>query len=81
MPAEVIHKRAPLELAISLVEMPIPTNFPADQSKTPAQMQHLHKWHPDSFPYLRSYKGLMFRIEAIETGQVTNGYYDPLNRD
>ena len=81
MPSEVIHKRAPLESAISLVEMPVPTNFPADQSKTPEQMEHLHQWNPETFPYLRTYQSLMFRIEAIETEQRPLGYFDPLNRD
>jgi hypothetical protein len=81
MPSEVIHKRAPLESAIFLVEMPIPTNFPADQSKTPVQMEHMHQWNPETFPYLRTYQSLMFRIEAIETEQRPLGYFDPLNRD
>ena len=81
MPAEVIHRRAPLELALLLCEMPIPTNFPADQSKTSEQMQFLHDEYPEKYPSLILYQSLMFRIEAIETGQVTNGYFNPLNRD
>lgn len=81
MPTEVIHKRAPLGMALLLVEMPIPTNFPADQSKTPEQMQFLHDEYPENYPSLILYQSLMFRIEAIEQGLVTNGYFNPLNRD
>lgn len=81
MPSEVIHRRIPLELAISLVEMPVPTNFPANQSKTPAQMQYLHNWHVNAFPYVGIYQELISRIEAVESGRVTDDYFAPLNRD
>ena len=81
MPAEVIHKRTPLEMAISLVEMPIPTNFPANQSKTPEQMQYMHYWNPAAFPELELYQMLIDRINALESGVVTDEYYSPLNRN
>ena len=81
MPSEVIHRRIPLELAISLVEMPVPTNFPPSQSKTPSQMQYLHDWHTNSFPYVGLYQELISRIEAVESERVTDYYFAPLNRD
>lgn len=81
MPSEIIHRRDPMELPLLLCELPIPTNFPTDQSKTPEQMQYLHRRYSDAFPHLISYQSLMYRIEAIEQGLVTNGYFNPLNRD
>ena len=79
VPDEVIHRRIPMELPLLLCEMPIPTNFPADQSKTPAQMQFLHNEFPDAFPFLRIYRELMWRMEAVENGLVPDGYFEPLN--
>ena len=79
VPDEVIHRRIPMGLPLLLCEMPIPTNFPADQSKTPEQMQFLHNEFPDAFPFLRIYKALMYRMEAVENGLVPDGYFEPLN--
>lgn len=81
MPNEVLHKRAPLELALLLIEMPIPTNFPPSQAKTSEQMQQMHYWHPDTFPDIELYQMLLDRINAVESGNVTDQYYAPLNRD
>ncbi len=78
-PSEVIHKRSPLGLPVLLIQMPIPTNFPASQSKTPEQMQFMHNEFQSEFPFLGLYRDLILRMEAVESGRVTDEYFNPLN--
>jgi hypothetical protein len=78
-PSEVMHKRSPLGLPVLLAEMPPPTNFPSNQAKTYEQMQSMHNEFQEEFPFIGLFQGLILRMEAVESGKVTDEYFDPLN--
>lgn len=79
LPSEITYERVPVGEAISLAQMPTPTNFPANQSKTPEQMQFLHEWYPAKFPHIDLYLLLIKRIEGVEAGTLTEEDLIPLN--
>ena len=80
MPSEVLHRRIPMDVPIMLAQMETPTNFPANQTKTAEQMQHLHYWYPKEFPHLGLFQMLVTRIESLESGRVTEEDVAPFNQ-
>ena len=79
VPAEIIEERAPMGLPIFISREAIPTNIPANQARPPDKVDYMHSEYSDSFPHMKQYQILDWRIGAIENGTFTweDGMVDP----
>lgn len=72
-PSEVNNRRVPLGLPITISRETMPTNIPPviEQARAEEQISHMHAEFSNEFPSIQLYQMLVGRIEALESGEVT----------
>ena len=79
VPEEVIEERDAMKLPIVIARQATPTNLPANQARTPEQIEYMHVEFPNAFPFINVYQILARRVKLIEEGSFIwgEGFVEP----
>lgn len=81
MPSEILHRRVPVDMPLIIAQASQSTNSPTNSLSAAERMQHLHYWDSNEFPYLKLFLIQMKRIEALESGELTEEDVVPFNQE